>query len=68
MREIKVVLCYHVVVLMRVINVHIEDVTISTHILLMPAKIYYKLINEKLKEIRCNFFLENHDNRPLKVE
>ncbi len=48
--EVKVVLRCHVVVLMRDLNVHIENITINTHILLIQPKIYHKFINKTLTD------------------
>ncbi len=35
---------------MRVLNVHIEDITITTHILLIQPKSCHKLVNIKLTD------------------
>ncbi len=48
--EIEVVFCCHVVALMLVQNVHIEDAIITTHILLIRHKIYHELINKKFTD------------------
>ncbi len=47
--EVEVVLCYHVIVvaLMPVLNVHTEDVTIITNILLIQLK-NHELVSNKL--------------------
>ncbi len=48
MGEVQVIPCHQVVMLIRVLNVHIEDITITTHILLIQSKIYHESVNNKL--------------------
>ncbi len=40
--EVKVILYCHIITLMQVLNIHIEDVTIAIHILLIQPKMYRK--------------------------
>ncbi len=45
-----VFVCY-IFVLMRVLNVHIENITITIHILSIQSKIIHKLVNKKINRL-----------------
>ncbi len=66
------VLCCHVIVLMQVFNIHIENITITAHILLIQPKMYQKSVNKKLtnylssddqKKLDAIFCLDNREIR-----
>ncbi len=58
-REVEVALSWHIVSLMRVLNVHIEDVTVTTRVLLILLKIYHKSVNKKL----TNYLISNNQEK-----
>ncbi len=48
--EVEVAICSHIIALMWVLSVRIEDVTITTYILLIQPKIYLKSVIKKLTD------------------
>ncbi len=70
--EVEVIFHCHIVVLVRVLNVHIKEVTITTRILLIQAKIYHKSVNKQVtsylrsdnqKKVDAIFFSDDHEIR-----
>ncbi len=67
--EVVVVLCYHIIVLMRVLNVHIEDVTITTLILLIQPQNLSQITYFSSNFLVWNFAkMEEADIEDIKME
>ncbi len=58
--KVEVVLYCHIVVLMQILNVRIEDITITTHVLLIQSEIYHKSVNKKL-----TYYLSSDNQKKL---